>query len=417
MEVRSGHKSTEVGVIPHEWEVKSLGDLFEFSGGFTASREQLSDKGHCYLHYGDIHKSGKPFIDVQTEFLDIPKLDIPLNHVSPKSILGDGDVVFVDASEDDVGTSKHVVIINHLAIPYISGLHTIVAKSKDGSLDDRFKQFCFQTADIRRQFYFYAVGTKVSGISKTNIKRVLLPIPPLSEQSAIAMALGDVEALINALNRLITKKRDLKKAVMQQLLSGQIRLPGFAGEWTLKRFGEFALPRKDRVDPRKTRAHPFCVELEHIEPRSGRLTRSIVADTRLSTKSLFKSDDILFGRLRAYLRKYWLADRDGICSTEIWALVANRGLVIPQFLFQMVKTDQFIDAASTTYGTHMPRSDWNVVKNYETRLPSLTEQAAIAAVLSDMDAEIEALEQRLAKTRDLKQGMMQELLTGKTRLI
>ena len=103
-----------------EWEVKALGDLFNFSGGFTASRDQLSADGHCYLHYGDIHKSTKTFIDVRSEYQDIPKLDIALKRISTASLLDDGDVVFVDASEDDEGTSKHVVIVNQDKTPYIS---------------------------------------------------------------------------------------------------------------------------------------------------------------------------------------------------------------------------------------------------------------------------------------------------------
>jgi len=125
----------------------------------------------------------------------------------------------------------------------------------------------------------------------------------------------------------------------------------------------------------------------------------------------------LFGKLRAYLRKYWLADRSGVCSTEIWALVANRNLIAPSFLIQIVTLNSFIDVASTSYGTHMPRSDWNVVKNFEVAIPTLEEQTAVAAVLSDMDAELAALEARREKTRSLKQGMMQELLTGRIRMI
>ena len=148
---------------------------------------------------------------------------------------------------------------------------------------------------------------------------------------------------------------------------------------------------------------------------SGRLAGSTATSTQSSLKSVFRADDVLFGKLRAYLRKYWLANRDGVCSTEIWALVGNRRLVTPEFLFQMVKADSFIEVTSTAYGTHMPRSDWNVVKNYEAAIPALEEQTAIAAVLSDMDAELAALEARLAKARALKRGMMQELLTGKTR--
>lgn len=88
-----------------------------------------------------------------------------------------------------------------------------------------------------------------------------------------------------------------------------------------------------------------------------------------------------------------------------------------EFLFQLVKTDQFIDVASNSYGTHMPGSDWNIVNNFEFESPPLPEQTAIAEALFDMDTELTTLEQRRNKTRALKQGMMQKLLTGRTRLI
>jgi len=132
---------------------------------------------------------------------------------------------------------------------------------------------------------------------------------------------------------------------------------------------------------------------------------------------VFQADEVLYGKLRAYLRKYWLADREAVCTTEIWVLTAKRALLIPEFLFQLVKVDRFIEAASSAYGTHMPRSDWSVVKNYEVSLPRVPEQIAIATILSDMDAAISALEAKLAKARQLKRGMMQELLTGRIRLV
>ena len=214
-----------------EWEVKTLGDLFDFSGGYSASRSQLSTDGHCYLHYGDIHGATKTYVDALADYQDIPKLNIPLKRVSPGSLLKDGDVVFVDASEDDEGTSKHVVVVNKDNVPFISGLHTIVAKSKTTELVHEYRRYCFQTAAVRQQFLFYAVGKKVSGISKTNIPKLTLPVPSVPEQTAIATALSDVDALLDGLERLIAKKRDLKQAAMQQLLTGQTRLPGFQGEW------------------------------------------------------------------------------------------------------------------------------------------------------------------------------------------
>ncbi|MCX6916093.1 MAG: restriction endonuclease subunit S, partial [Verrucomicrobia bacterium] len=157
-----------------EWEVKTLGDLFNFSGGFSASRDQLSSKGHCYLHYGDIHGATKTFVDARADYQSIPKLDMPLKRVASKSLLEDGDVVFVDASEDDEGTSRHVVVVNKDKKPFISGLHTMVGKSKTDELAHEYRRYCFQTAAIRKQFLFYAVGTKVSGISKTNIAKLVL---------------------------------------------------------------------------------------------------------------------------------------------------------------------------------------------------------------------------------------------------
>jgi type I restriction enzyme, S subunit len=124
-----------------------------------------------------------------------------------------------------------------------------------------------------------------------------------------------------------------------------------------------------------------------------------------------------FSKLRSYLRKYWLADRSVVCSTEFWALSANHRLVASRFPFQIVSTERFVEVASTAYGTHMPRADWNVVRNHKVAIPSLRDQTAMAAVLSDMDAEISALEARREKTQQVKQGMMQELLTGRTRLV
>lgn len=244
-----------------------------------------------------------------------------------------------------------------------------------------------------------------------------MPIPPLPEQRAIAEALGDVDALLLGLDRLIAKKRDLKQAAMQQLLTGQTRLPGFTGEWEVKRFRQLAILRGNRVMPRGNQNHKLCIELEHIEPETGKLLGMVEMSESASLKSAFFPGDILFGKLRAYLRKYWLSDSSGLCSTELWVLAPNTALVTGGFLFQIVKNGQFIEAASNSYGTHMPRSDWNIVKNISINVPPMAEQTAIADVLSDMDAEILALEKRRDKTRLLKQGMMQELLTGRTRLV
>lgn len=207
-----------------EWKVKTLGELFNFSGGYSASRDQLSSEGHCYLHYGDIHGAKKTCVDTCADYQDIPKLDIPLKQISSASLLEDGDVVFVDASEDAEGTSRHVVVVNRENLPFISGLHTIVAKSKTDELAHEYRRYCFQTAAIRKQFLFYAVGTKVSGISKSNISRLTLPVPSIPEQTAIATVLSDMDAELAALEQRLAKTCALKQGMMQELLTGRTRL-------------------------------------------------------------------------------------------------------------------------------------------------------------------------------------------------
>jgi len=210
-----------------EWEVRTLGDLFGFNGGHSASREQLSLEGYCYLHYGDIHGSNKTFIDVDKEYMEIPKLDISLRKISKVKLLQDGDVVFVDASEDDEGTSKHIVVQNPNNIPFISGLHTIVSKSKNEYLDKKFKQYCFQSSEIKSQFKFYAVGTKVSGISRSTIAKINLRFPASKEeQAAIANILSDMDKEIETLGQKLNKYKEIKQGMMQELLSGRIRLFG-----------------------------------------------------------------------------------------------------------------------------------------------------------------------------------------------
>lgn len=207
-----------------KWETKPLGLLFNFGGGYSASRDQLSTEGYCYLHYGDIHGSKGTCIDTDADFQNIPKLDIPLKRVSSASLLDDGDVVFVDASEDDEGTSKHIVVVNKSRKPFISGLHTIVAKSKTDELSHSYRRYCFQTTAIRRQFLFYAVGTKVSGISKSNIPKLVLSFPSVPEQTAIATVLSDIDAELSALEARRDKTRNLKQGMMQELLTGKTRL-------------------------------------------------------------------------------------------------------------------------------------------------------------------------------------------------
>ncbi|MBI4909984.1 MAG: restriction endonuclease subunit S [Acidobacteria bacterium] len=259
-------------------------------------------------------------------------------------------------------------------------------------------------------------GGAQQSLNRNFIASVPIKVPRPAEQRAIAAALSDVDAMLGGLDRLIAKKRDLKQAAMQQLLTGQTRLPGFHGEWDAVEFGDVACIRNAKVVASSTPVGTQCVELESIDHGNGRV-RATTDATGVTAKYSFRTGDVLFGRLRAYLRKYWLATFDGVCSTEIWPLISRDGRLCSGFLHLLVQTNSFVNAAGVSYGTHMPRSDWSVLEKLSIILPPTTEQVAIAAVLSDMDAELAALEARREKTRALKQGMMRELLTGRTRLI
>jgi type I restriction enzyme S subunit len=270
----------------------------------------------------------------------------------------------------------------------------------------------------RTYFVQVAVGSTGSmpKLSGSAVSDMPVPLPPVAECEMVVEVLSDAERFIESLERLIAKKRRIKLGAMQELLPGKRRLPEFEGEWEYRCLRDVLSLRRDRIDPSRAPSE-FCVELEHLESGTGRLLGTGRAGPSASQKSVFDESNVLFGKLRAYLKKYWLPDRAGVCSTEIWILAPIAEHLERRYLFQIIQTDAFIEAASTAYGTHMPRSDWSIVGGLEYALPAVDEQRAVASVLSDMDAEIAALEARLSKARQLKRGMMQQLLTGRIRLV
>jgi len=386
MEVKPGYKQTEIGVIPEEWDLDHVERIATVTTGGKNTQDRIEDGQYPF------------FVRSQT-----------VERINSYSF--DGEAVLT--AGDGVGTGK--------VFHYINGrfdVHQRVYRITNFSerINGYFFYLYFSTHFYDRIMQMTAKSS-VDSVRKDMITRMLVPIPPTeAEQRAIATALSDVDALLGGLDRLIAKKRDLKQAAMQQLLTGQTRLPGFSGEWDTVDFGDIAVIRNTKVVASSAPDGTQCVELEYIDQGTGRLLMSTEA-TGLGSKYSFKEGDVLFGRLRAYLRKYWLATFDGVCSTEIWPLVARDERLSGSFLHLLVQTNDFVNAAGVSYGTHMPRSDWSVLTKFPVALPPVPEQTAIATVLSDMDAELAALEARRAKTRDLKQAMMQELLTGRIRLV
>ena len=283
-----------------------------------------------------------------------------------------------------------------------------------------YMNYALNTHRSVASFRAIATGTtSVAAIYSRDFSSVFIPLPScLEEQRSIAKALTDADALIDSLEQLLTKKRQIKQGAMQELLTGKRRLPGYDQPWATSLFGNIASASRERVSPNAMDKAPRCLELEHLQPETGRLAGDGFESHQAATKSVFRQGDVLFGKLRAYLRKYWFAEFDGVCSTEIWVLQPKGDLRSGRYLFYTVQRDDFTEAASSAYGTHMPRSDWKVVAEFSVRFPrDPNEQEAIAQVLSDMDADIAALEARLTKARALKQAMAQALLTGRIRLV
>ncbi|MDN5940925.1 MAG: restriction endonuclease subunit S [Nitrospira sp.] len=408
MEVKPGYRKTDVGVIPEDWVVSKFGTCATFKTGPFGSA----------LHQSDYVDGGVPVINpmqiVGGKIQPTPSMAITEQAARKLSEfrLSAGNVII--GRRGEMGRCAFVRAEEH---GWLCGTGSMIIRTGP-SLDARFIQRVLSSPPIIAEIENASVGSTMINLNQGTLGNLLVPLPSTkAEQEVIAETLSDADALIESLEQLLTKKRQLKQGGMQELLTGKKRLPGFSGKWEVKEFGEVALLRRERIDPRRTGPKEFCIELEHIEQGTGCLVGNTATSEDSSLKSVFYKDDVLFGKLRAYLRKYWLASQEGVCSTEIWVLVAKQSLLIPQFLFQLVKADRFIEGASSAYGTHMPRSDWNVVKSFEVMLPSLPEQTAIATILSDMDAEIAALEAKLAKARQIKQGMMQELLTGRIRLV
>jgi len=267
------------------------------------------------------------------------------------------------------------------------------------------------------------VGSTQVHVTNTAFKLARIPLPPLPEQRAIAEALSDADASIAALEAMIAKKRDLKQAAMQHLLTGKTRLPGFSGEWEVKRLGELCDVDPDNLGSGTAPSYFFkYISLEDVS--KGQLLGYSELEFRFApsrARRKLQSDDILVSTVRPNLQAHlhFKSDiEDWVCSTGFAVLRCVKDKSSSGFIFQHLFGDginQQIEKLIT--GSNYPAINSREVRLLEILAPCEKEQTAIAEVLSDMDADLTALEARAAKARAVKQGMMQELLTGKVRLV
>ena len=384
MKITPGYKQSDVGVIPQEWECQRVGNL---CGCIVPGRNKpkLFDGDIPWITTPDL-ENGKP---VTTSRLGLCVSPAEAKVVGSK-VVPPGSVLMSCAGElGIVALTKNEIVVNQQ-------LHAFLPT---GCIDSAF----LLNALAYRKDQIAGLGTKtaVPYLNKNGCNSIPIPLPPLPEQRAIATALGDVDALLGALDRLITKKRDLKQAAMQQLLTGQTRLPGFHGEWEVKRVDQFAPLQRG-----------FDLPMSQIQRGDHPVVYSNGVQNR-HAKFLVKAPGIVTGRSGTIGNVHFIEEDFWPHNTALW--VTDFKSNDPKFVFYFL-TSIGLERFGT--GSGVPTLNRNDVHEFRVSVPpSPDEQTAIAEVLPDMDAELAALEQRREKTNALKQGMMQELLTGRTRLV
>ena len=336
-----------------------------------------------------------------------------------------GDVLFNATSETPADLAMGAVVAVDADDLYLNSFCFGLSIQDRGRCDPLFLAYFSRGEPGRTALYGLAQGATRYNLSKRRFLALQLALPTLPEQHAIAAVLSDVDELIGSLEALIAKKRDIKRAAMQQLLTGRKRLPGFGGKWEVKRLGDLGTFTKGRGiargDVRENGVR--CVRYGELYTRYENYVAkpvSRILQTIADTALPIKKDDLLFAGSGE------TADEIGICVAYVGDEPAYAGgdiIVLRASGQDAVYLAHLLNApVAARQKARMAQGDAIVhirgdhLAEIEFLLPPLPEQQAIAAILSDMDAEIAALEHRLDKTRAIKQGMMQQLLTGSIRL-
>jgi type I restriction enzyme S subunit len=410
--MKPGYKQTEVGVIPEEWDVKLLPEVLRFRGG-KAHEQHITETGR--------------YICVNSKFIST---DGEVRKYSSAN--------FCPANRGDV-----LMVMSDL--PNGRALAKAYLVEKDDTYTVNQRVCALTTYSDCPEYLFYVLNRHPyflkfdNGVSQTHLlnnvfQKCPIPVPPnVEEQRAIATALSDVDALLAALDRLIAKKRDLKQTAMQQLLTGQTRLPGFHGDWEVKRLGDFG--KCLRGVSYKGDSDLSTHDTSHTKRllRSNNVQNAVVVTdevqfvnaARVSSHQILQLDDILIcmaNGSKALVGKagiFMLSDgHEYTFGAFMSCFRTNSAEANPTFVFYLFLTARYRDYINNLLaGSSINNLRPSSIESLEFSTPPHPEQTAIASVLSEMDGELAVLEQRREKTRALKQAMMQELLTGRTRLV
>ena len=230
-------------------------------------------------------------------------------------------------------------------------------------------------------------------------------VPEKAEQERISSFLDALDNKIDHQARLIKSLKKYKRGLLTYAFE-EMTVSADADS-TAYLFSEIAQRRKEKYSPDCGIKYP-CVELEHIEQGTGRLLGSVSATTQNSIKTVAKRGDVLFGKLRPYLRKFVFAEQDMVCSSEIWALIPSQ-YIIPKYLFYLVQTEHFLRVANISSGTKMPRAEWANIEKEPFDIPCIPMQEKIVSLLEEIDKRISVFDDSLRMLVNFREGLMQQL--------
>ena len=399
-------------MIPKEWDARQLKEIIFITHGFAFASKHFANHGQFRLTTpGHFYEKGG--------FRDIgEKQKFYIGPILSDYVLQPSDMIIAMTEQADGLLGSAALIPEIDCYLHNQRLGRVSAISSQINLCYLF--YVFNSEKYRAKVRETAAGTKVKHTSPDKLLEIAVCLPPLTEQTAIANALSDIDALLAKLDQLIAKKRDLKQAAMQQLLTGQIRLPGFSKEWVVKQLGEVFT-----ISAGKSKSAYIIAGGRHWIVDMG----SVSTDGRLivSKPTNYSGDFLKIGDLvmpkddiggGGIIGKVGYIDTDKtyVLGDHVYRLTANMGN--PLFLSYVINGYRTnTELRKKVIGSAQLGLGRKSVNEQEVPFPPYNEQTAIATILSNMDTEISTIEARRDKTKDLKQGMMQELLTGRIRLI
>lgn len=426
MDLKPGHKQTEVGVIPEDWKSTTVNSLAASVRNAIVGGPFGSD-----LVSRDYVDDGVPVIRGQNmgrRWLEGPYVFVAQKKAASleANLARPGDVLFTQR-----GTLGQISLVPDT--PYrrylVSQSQMKVTLNRDIA-DPNYFRCWFVSKGGQESIRLNTIQTGVPHINLGILRSLELPLPPLPEQRAIAEALSDADALIESLEQLLTKKRHIKQAAMQELITGKKRLPGFSGKWEVKRLGDECELVTKGTTPTSlgksfTQAGIHFIKVESLDS-GGNILQDMIAfideTTHLLLKrSQLKENDILVS-IAGALGRAAIVDKNILPANTNQALAIVRlkreSSIHQKYVFFVLgfeaikKHIEGISAQGAQANLSLQQ-----VSDFPIFAPPLDEQAAIADTFSDIDAEITDLEAQLDKSRAIKQGMMQKLLTGEVRLI